>query len=59
MRLLKLFDKVSNLLDATWMKRDKWKAYVCHTLRLTDDVERAYGDLNIVRIARAIAVVRT
>ena len=58
-RLLKLFDKASNLLDATWMTRGKWNAYVRHTLRLADEVERLYGALNIVRIARAVAVLRS
>ena len=57
-RLLKLYDKVSNLLDGGWMKVQKWNVYVEHTLRLANDVEQKYGRLNIVKIARAIAETR-
>lgn len=58
-RLLKLFDKVSNLLDGLWMSDEKWNnQYVPYVLRLATDVQGNYGDLNIVRIARAVAVVR-
>lgn len=57
-RLLKLYDKVSNLLDGTWMKPEKWNVYVEHTLRLAADVGSEFGDLGIVKIARAIAIVR-
>ncbi len=55
-RLFKLFDKVSNLLDGTWMTPEKRAAYCAYTLLLADDVEQNHGMLNIVRIARAIAV---
>lgn len=59
-RLLKLYDKVSNLLDGTWMSDEKWnEQYVPYVIRLATDVENAYGDLNIVRIARAVAVKRS
>ena len=54
-RLLKLYDKVSNLLDGNWMKAAKWNIYVDHTLKLATDVEQNFGVLNIVKIARAIA----
>lgn len=54
-KLLKLYDKVSNLLDGNWMKPEKWNTYVDHTLRLADEVELTYGSLGIVKIARAIA----
>ena len=57
-KLLKLYDKVSNLLDGAWMKSDKWNVYVEHTKRLAVDVELAFGLLGIVKIARAIAVAR-
>ena len=53
-RLLKLYDKVSNLLDGVWMDAEKLERYRAHTRRLTDDVESRYGLLNIVRIARAL-----
>jgi (p)ppGpp synthase/HD superfamily hydrolase len=59
-KLLKLYDKVSNLLDGSWMKADKWNAYVDYTLRLALEVERHFShlDLSIVKIARAVAVKR-
>lgn len=58
-RLLKLYDKTSNLLDGSWMTDEKWNnQYVPYVLKLADDVEKNYGQLNIVRIARTIAVPR-
>jgi len=58
-RLLKLYDKVSNLLDGSWMPDEKWNAqYVPYVLRLANDIEVNYGDLNIVRMARAVAIKR-
>jgi len=58
-RLLKLYDKVSNLMDGCWMTDEKWnRQYVPYVRRLADDVERNFGLLNIVRLARAIAVLR-
>ena len=57
-RLLKLYDKVSNLLDGSWMKTEKWNIYVQHTLRLANDVELNFGMLNIVKIAQAVAVAK-
>jgi hypothetical protein len=55
-KLLKLYDKVSNLLDNRgWRGADSWRRWADHTLRLADFVEREFGPLNIVRIARAIA----
>ena len=54
-RLLKLYDKVSNLLDGVWMTSEKLERYRAYTRRLADDVESNFGSLNIVRIARAIA----
>jgi hypothetical protein len=53
-RLLKLYDKTSNLLDGSWMPPEKLKRYRRYTSSLADDVQKNYGDLNIVRIARAI-----
>lgn len=55
-KLFKLYDKVSNLLDGHWLKNEKWNHYVSHTLRLCAEVEQIYGTLNIVKIAKAIAV---
>lgn len=53
-KLLKLFDKVSNLLDATWMNAEKRATYTKYTLLLTDEVEQNYSNLNITRMAHAI-----
>jgi (p)ppGpp synthase/HD superfamily hydrolase len=53
-RLLKLYDKVSNLLDGSWMDLEKRAKCVAYTRRLADDVARNYGLLNIVMITRAI-----
>ena len=57
-KLLKLYDKTSNLLDATWMRRESWNRYVEHTHKLTAFVAAKYGELNIVRIARSVAIPR-
>jgi len=55
-RLLKLYDKTSNLLDGSWMPDEKWNnQYVPYVLELADDVEKHFGNLDIVKIARAIA----
>ena len=53
-RLLKLYDKVSNLMDGSWMSSEKRAEYIACTLRLAEDVERQWGVLNIVRIARTM-----
>jgi hypothetical protein len=53
-RLLKLYDKVSNLLDAGWMSKKKLEQYKTYTRKLAVDVKNNFGDLNIVRIAFAM-----
>lgn len=53
-RLLKLYDKVSNLLDGAWMTPERRERYFSYTLRLAEDVEKNFGSLNIVRIARSL-----
>lgn len=53
-RLFKLYDKVSNLLTATWMTPEKLKEYINYTEKLLRDVEQRFGPLNIVIIARAV-----
>jgi hypothetical protein len=58
-QLLKLYDKVSNLLDGSWMADAKWNDYVEHTRALAEIASERFGDLNIVRIARAVAVPRS
>ena len=49
-KLLKTYDKVSNLLDGRWMKAEKWSVYVEDTERPLSFVAERYGGLNIVRI---------
>lgn len=53
-RLYKLYDKISNLLDFSWMTPEIIEIYTSYTKRLLEDVEQNYGQLNITRIARAI-----
>ena len=53
-RLYKLFDKVSNLLDGSWMDAEKRRVYGEYTQQLRQDVEQHYGILNITRIAERI-----
>lgn len=57
-KLLKLYDKVSILLDATWMKDEKWNHLVDYTLNLRQFVLETYGDLNIVKIAGTVCLRR-
>lgn len=53
-RLLKLYDKVSNLMDGSWMSGEQRKKYAEYTKKLADDAKENFGELNIVKIARAI-----
>jgi len=53
-RLYKLYDKTSNLLDSTWMSPELYARYSKYTQKLLTDVEKNYGPLNIVRIAQAV-----
>lgn len=55
-RLLKLYDKTSNLLDASHFSKEKWNNYAEFTQLLINDVVNNYGQLNIIKIARVIAV---
>ncbi len=56
-RLLKLYDKTSNLLDSVWMDDKKLAKYSEFTLKLANDTESNFGTLNIVKIAKSIALV--
>jgi hypothetical protein len=53
-RLYKLYDKVSNLLDGSWMTSEKREKYEEYLGKLTQDAEKNYKTLNITKIARAI-----
>lgn len=58
-QLLKLYDKVSNLMDGGWMSNEKWDSYVSYTQDLTASVASHFGNnLNIVKISLQIAVDR-
>ncbi len=57
-KLLKLYHKTSILLDAAWMKDEKWNNLVDYTLKLRQFVLDTYGNLNIVKIASAVCVRR-
>jgi len=53
-KLYKLYDKVSNLLDGAWMKPEKKAKYVAYTKKLCEEVESTYGDLHIVKMAKKL-----
>jgi (p)ppGpp synthase/HD superfamily hydrolase len=53
-RLYKLYDKVSNLLDGSWMSDEKKREYQDYTQDLCKNVEQNYGPLNITKIARGV-----
>ncbi len=53
--LLKLYDKTSNFLDASWKSHEKMEEYASYLLKFVERVQKAYGDLNIVLMARALA----
>jgi len=55
-RLLKLYDKTSNLLDGSHLSIVKWNTYIEFTQLLINDVEQNFGPLNIVKIAKAICI---
>lgn len=54
-RLMKLYDKVSNVLDGGWMSVEKAKIYRGYVQRLLDDVVTSFGEhLVIVALARGV-----
>ena len=53
-KLFKLYDKVSNLMDASWMSPEKLRKYREYTNRLTQEVQTHYGELNIVKLAKIL-----
>lgn len=53
-RLLKLYDKTSNLLDGVWMPKELSQTYVAFTKKLIEDVRENFGELNITKIATTI-----
>jgi hypothetical protein len=57
-KLLKLYDKVSQFLDGTWLSDRRWEQLVQHTRKLEQFVATTYGELNIVRLSRALVRTR-
>jgi len=53
-KLFKLYDKTSNLLDGGWMNEEKRKIYNEYTGNLLKIVREEYGELNITKIAGAV-----
>lgn len=53
-RLLKVYDKTSNLLDGIWMTPERREKHVTHLRRLVEDVEGNYGGLNILNVAKTL-----
>ena len=53
-RLFKLFDKTNNMLDGICMKPERKEQHLEHLKKLTQDVEKNYGELNIVKFAKTM-----
>lgn len=53
-RLLKLYDKVSNMMDSVWMKPKRRQQHLIHLRKLCEDVEKNYGELNITKFSRTL-----
>lgn len=53
-RLLSLYEKTSNWLDGEWLYPERRAIHREHLAKLADDIEKNYGRLNIVLIARAL-----
>lgn len=53
-RLLKLYDKVSNFMDGEWMYPNRRLIHREHLNRLVEDVGTHWGNLNIVIMAQAL-----
>ena len=52
--LYKLYDKFSNLLQDSVLAEEKRPRYYEYILKLCEEVEKTYGELDIVTVARAI-----
>lgn len=53
-KLYKLYDKVSNLLDAVWMSPELYQQYRTFTQKLCHQVEAKHGRLHIVAIFHSL-----
>ncbi len=57
-KLFKLYDKTSQFFDAVWLRDQRYAQLLKHTQQLTTFVQQTYGELNIVKLAQALAVPR-
>lgn len=53
-KLLKLYDKTSNLLDHTWMSPEKYLDYLLFTKKLAKEVQNNWQNLHIYRIIESL-----
>lgn len=53
-KLYTLYDKVSNLLDSSWMNPKKRRVYEEYVKKLVGEVKKHYPNLNITKIAEVI-----
>ena len=53
-KLFKLYDKLHNLLESDYMLKEKREKYEQYAKKLLEFVEKEYGELNIVKLARGI-----
>lgn len=53
-KLYKLYDKTSNLLDAAWMSDEKKELYLKYTSKLCEEAEKNYGELNITKMFKGV-----
>lgn len=53
-KLLELYDLVSNMLDNDWMPKEKKQKYKEILIRLSDEVAKDYRNLNIVKISKSL-----
>ena len=53
-KLFKLYDKTSNMMDGTWMPEEKRQVYYAYVEKLIADVEANFGSLNITRMAKGL-----
>lgn len=55
-RLLKLYDKSNNFMNSSWMNAERKQRHRGYITELARDVKSNYGDLNIVKIAKALVI---
>ena len=53
-RLFKIYDKTSNIMDGIWMEPERKNLHLQHLAKLIIDVRKNYGELNITRMAKSL-----